>query len=1732
MEETVKMKKKLLSIVLCTVMILSSFAYIPVFAEETAAVRYTDTDPYWISPADKAPLEDYAYSIAVVGDTQIVSRYQPQHLETLVGWLLDNKDEKNIQFVSFLGDISDSWDEDDRNGNGIWDSYEELEASRKEFYKLNGKIPYNIVRGNHDSTNEFNKYFNDSGYKDQVEGFYDIGCVKNSYSRITVGDQKLLFITLDCDVHDGALDWAGKLCEQYSDHKVIVSTHVYLTTAGTHHTKYANSETTVVANGKRNTGAEIWDKFVRKYENISIVLSGHIPAEYPVCQQIIGDHGNVVNEFLIDPQGLDASFKNNGNVTGMVTMLYFSEDGKTMQVEQYSTVYDKFYRAEGQYKLDLENAYVAKDEFFYNYDFDGVPVGTQQEYIYSNAVSRLSNPYGFTLDTDAKLNGTVVEHSDGIGNYLKLNYSGVNTDQLTGARFRLVDKNGHSYTVAQSVSFEFDLRWQGVSDTSLIDDEQIMDLLQFRRAGNALSLLKATVVADGDVADQKLRIYTPEGNDVVTLDKDDDSFTKFKVVYYDVTQTYSVWVGNQIVAEARAATGTNIRRYEYVTTLYDADFMAVSREEVSTSDGINFVFGAVAYSETKHTPYVIDIDNLSVKKYENGDGRTVYYENSFDGTNSPFVSKDYSAGSSYKFGTTGMSVKAESESNSYLNSTSNAYFKLMDSYNLLQDGDWTLEFDVRATRGGSSNDWTNGILRYWTNMNVGSNSGNNIPLFVDGSGNIKYGMGPKVGSMQAPNVKMESASSNEWTHIALSMNIYEETNKNKIDWLSKGISNQLQYSLSLWVDGVYAGSYTGTNREEHANFSSNKANFINYKQYSRAALTACPDLTAFTLLNTTIDSTTSVKEEIYRDDATGSFYRIEYGADGNFVAGVLDTTNQTATGSISLKVASDTTSSEMDYLQFFNSKTLTGAIDNIKLYKGVIPESAEKQRADAVANDDVVRSIDFTEISLYNKINGYGTAGKEGVTFLNSWKSTFVRDTANDILTVTGTGTQTVLDVFTPDIAGKTFSIKLKAKNFVWTEGSTSTSGGLLTIRRQKAPETSAVFATLLSYDENGVYFTKGAGKYYLCDKNGNNIKIDNSKAWELEAIVDESRQNSAVSFLVDGNPAYFKAPGFGYDGYYFKAINIEGIIDTVKGLAGAADQRVRVLDMSDKALYSVGLISLEVKYVENPYAIWADDVMIDFSDYTSLEELGDQFYYTDGVKLENGELIIPEGESFAWLDYNDQLYNFKGGYTSGYNIEIKAKGEVSEDYVISVDQGSLGNVGLVTPAAAGLNLLDSDRYSNLSTTFANSRSGATVFNDSNYRGFWNFSNTSVLGSNDFMAIRFASGLKIAELYIHNHLDRELYKESGDIINIDADNCADVTYVNGIIGNQNNVFTKEKYVAPVKDEITGEITAPGYFRWDCTSTALGDRRADFSLNDYIFNKVTVFEWDFALTYPEGATGANMEFLSFRRVFGKDGTSASAQWEKLLYIKDNGQISTSIHGILYNKDGTLLQLADGARSKVAVIYDGVHKKVSYRVNGYIPYVKSGEELISADNLALTSSHYAWRSVDTRLITFNLGDGFKGIFDLYGFNIYNVDSDLTANLVGVQVDISDNNIRLVGGVDMLYYGSAGYELEVQDANGNLLSSAEKSLSNNVVYSSIKAASDTLYPNDFGWRYFFTANIEKVDTTKPVKLLIKPYTAVNGIKSYGEKLALNIDFTSPNVNNWTYEFEKIVESASSAE
>ena len=292
----------------------------------------------WLT--SKEPVTDYAYSMCIVPDTQNLNLYFGSDFPDIYEYILANKDSKKIKFVLGLGDITDK------------STDEEWVRAVKEFDRLKDQIPFSLVRGNHDTTESYNKYITYSKYGQDYFATYGTDML-NTCQSLVVGKVKYLIFALDLGFSDGVIDWAGKIIEENPDHNVIITTHAYLAADGT--TLDSSDHANPIMMGEDNNGDHMWDKFISKYENISLVLCGHIESDEVVVTRTEGIHGNTVTQILMDAQQIDG-YQGKGIPTGMIGMLYFSEDGSRVQVEYYSTVQQKYFMTENQFTMTLDVA--------------------------------------------------------------------------------------------------------------------------------------------------------------------------------------------------------------------------------------------------------------------------------------------------------------------------------------------------------------------------------------------------------------------------------------------------------------------------------------------------------------------------------------------------------------------------------------------------------------------------------------------------------------------------------------------------------------------------------------------------------------------------------------------------------------------------------------------------------------------------------------------------------------------------------------------------------------------------------------------------------------------------------------------------------------------------------------------------------------------------------------------------------------------------------------------------------------------------------------------------------------------------------------------------------------------------------------------------------------------------------------------------------------------------------
>ena len=336
--------------------------------EEMQAIRAK-----WAAEGFKAD-----YSFAVFGDTQKVTENLPNQLTDMYSWVAQNKENKNIVYSLGLGDITDDNGKNkyskDENGKWVIDAagaYNEWDVFYEAISKLEGVIPYSVVRGNHDTVNNFNaSVVNLSSFTAQFDGTNggkytdtegpdpksgEAVSYANTWHTLSVNGTNYLFLNLDWGITDVVIDWASRIIsqEKFADYKVIISTHCYLSADGT--TNDAGDLTPPSkwssATLPLNDGDDIWNKFISKHSNIEFVLSGHITSNEVLLSKTNSTVNGVpytVMEMLINPQAVDYRFR-----SGLIAMLYFDDSANKMAVEYYAPSRGMYYMTASQFMVDL-----------------------------------------------------------------------------------------------------------------------------------------------------------------------------------------------------------------------------------------------------------------------------------------------------------------------------------------------------------------------------------------------------------------------------------------------------------------------------------------------------------------------------------------------------------------------------------------------------------------------------------------------------------------------------------------------------------------------------------------------------------------------------------------------------------------------------------------------------------------------------------------------------------------------------------------------------------------------------------------------------------------------------------------------------------------------------------------------------------------------------------------------------------------------------------------------------------------------------------------------------------------------------------------------------------------------------------------------------------------------------------------------------------------------------------
>ncbi len=285
---------------------------------------------------------EYDYTFVIVPDIQIMGNYNPKRLNNQIQWLVDNKENLNIQFAMFVGDLSD------------FGQKEELYITASNAMdKLNNVIPYCFVPGNHDYDDNattrsqvyFNRHFSVEKHS-QLPGFggvFEDGYMANSYYLFNVGDIDYLVLNLEYHPRLSVMRWASRIIEAYPNHRVIIETHDYIQPNNT----FGGS---VSAGYEANGSQKLFDALVSQYDNVFLAVGGHNCYDDTLYRIDKGVYGNQIISMLIDGQG--TKYKGDG-AQDMLMLVHVNETNKTLNFVYYSPEKGKVWNLQNQYQISF-----------------------------------------------------------------------------------------------------------------------------------------------------------------------------------------------------------------------------------------------------------------------------------------------------------------------------------------------------------------------------------------------------------------------------------------------------------------------------------------------------------------------------------------------------------------------------------------------------------------------------------------------------------------------------------------------------------------------------------------------------------------------------------------------------------------------------------------------------------------------------------------------------------------------------------------------------------------------------------------------------------------------------------------------------------------------------------------------------------------------------------------------------------------------------------------------------------------------------------------------------------------------------------------------------------------------------------------------------------------------------------------------------------------------------------
>ncbi|MFW6050396.1 MAG: metallophosphoesterase [Myxococcota bacterium] len=226
------------------------------------------------------------WSFVVLPDTQYYVAGHPEIFEAQARWIAERAEALGIRFVLHEGDVTDD------NSRAQW------ALARRAMARLDGRVPYVLVPGNHDygegGTGDtracgLSDAFWDAGIEARPSfgGSFEPGRLENTFHVFgSDPEDAWLVLALELAPRDAVVDWANGVLAEHATMPALVLTHAYLYADGTRYDgenrpdqRWSARTYGFAEADSANEGEALWQKLVRPHPNVRLVLCGHVPQE-------------------------------------------------------------------------------------------------------------------------------------------------------------------------------------------------------------------------------------------------------------------------------------------------------------------------------------------------------------------------------------------------------------------------------------------------------------------------------------------------------------------------------------------------------------------------------------------------------------------------------------------------------------------------------------------------------------------------------------------------------------------------------------------------------------------------------------------------------------------------------------------------------------------------------------------------------------------------------------------------------------------------------------------------------------------------------------------------------------------------------------------------------------------------------------------------------------------------------------------------------------------------------------------------------------------------------------------------------------------------------------------------------------------------------------------------------------------------------------------------------------